>query len=116
MVLEYCSKGDLLSYLKSHREAILKNCHTDLLSLTIKLEMNNSDEEINKISKEMKNYLCQKTNDGVSSETQEMSDIAARVDQLLDEFESTNKPGDQIGLGQLFQWCREVANGMRFIR
>ena len=116
MVLEYCSKGDLLSYLKSHREAILKNCHTDLLSLTIKPEMNNSNEEINKISKEMKNYLFQKTNDGVSSETREMSDIAARVNQLLDEYESANKTGDQIGLGQLFQWCREVANGMRFIR
>ena len=64
----------------------------------------------------MKNYLYQKTNDGVSSEMQEMSDIAARVDQLLDEYESANKTGDQIGLGQLFQWFREVANGMRFIR
>ena len=78
--------------------------------------MNNSNEEINKISKEMKNYLFQKTNDGVSSETREMSDIAARVNQLLDEYESANKTGDQIGLGQLFQWCREVANGMRFIK
>ena len=78
--------------------------------------MNNSNEEINKISKEMKNYLYKKINDGVSSETREMSDIAARVDQLLDEYESANKSGDQIGLGQLFQWCREVANGMRFIR
>ena len=78
--------------------------------------MKNSEEEVNKLSMEMKKYLSQKTNDGVSSEVKEMSDIAARVDQLLDEYENTNKSGDKIGLGQLFEWCREIANGMRFIR
>ena len=50
---------------------------------------------------EMKSYLSQKTNHGVS-EMKEI-DIATRVDQLLDEYENTNKSGNKIGLGQLFE-------------